>query len=83
MAFAGISAGNPSGGNISISTGSGVVVRSGGTGINANIPAGSTTAASQITITTQQGTINSGYNFFTGGGTPSGISAGYSTRTDC
>ncbi|MEH2620648.1 hypothetical protein V1285_005594 [Bradyrhizobium sp. AZCC 1620] len=77
---AGISAGNPSGGNISISTGSGVVVRSGGTGVNANIPAGSTTAASQITITTQQGTISSGYNFFTSGGTPSGISAGYSTN---
>jgi hypothetical protein len=78
--FAGISANNPTGGNISITTGSGDVIRSGGTGINANIAAGSTTAFSQITITTQQGTINSGYNFFTGGGTPSGISAGYSSN---
>ena len=75
--LAAISANNPTGGNTSISTGSGDVIRSGGTGINANVNASSTPAASTITITTQQGTITSGYNFFQGGGTPSGISAGY------
>ncbi|MGH6708545.1 MAG: hypothetical protein ACREEK_06195 [Bradyrhizobium sp.] len=75
--FAAINANNPTGGSISITTGSGDVIRSGGTGINANLVASSTTALSQITITTQQGTITAGYNFFQGGGTPSGISAGY------
>ena len=76
--LAAITANNPTGGNISITTGSGDVIRSGGTGINANVAASSTPATSTITITTQQGTITSGYNFFQGGGTPSGISAGYS-----
>ena len=66
-------------GNVSITTGAGDIINSGGTGINSNSIATSA-ASSQISITTLGGTINSGYNFFQGGGTPSGISAGYGTN---
>ncbi len=66
-------------GNVSITTGTGDTINSGGTGINSNNIATSA-ASSQISITTLGGTVNSGYNFFQGGGTPSGISAGYGTN---
>ncbi|HKU09160.1 MAG TPA: Ig-like domain-containing protein [Bradyrhizobium sp.] len=75
--IAAISANNTSGGSISISTGTGATFQSGGTGINANVGAASVAFGKQISVTTSTGTINSGFNFFSGGGTPSGISAGY------
>ena len=66
---------NPTGGNISITTGAGDVIRSGGTGINAKVIATSA-GLKHDHHHDAEGTINSGYNFFQGGGTPSGISAG-------
>ncbi|MBB4369391.1 hypothetical protein GGD63_002179 [Bradyrhizobium sp. cir1] len=78
MGLAAINANNTSGGNITITTGANDQFISGGYGINANSAAASVASGNQISVTTSTGTINSGFNFFSGGGTPAGISAGYS-----
>ena len=77
MGLAAINANNLSGGNITIITGANDRFISGGTGINAGSGAANVASGKQISVTTSTGTISSGYNFFSGGGTPSGISAGY------
>ncbi|WP_212333476.1 hypothetical protein [Bradyrhizobium manausense] len=77
MGLAAINANNTSGGNITIATGANDQFISGGFGINANSSAGNVAAGKQISVTTSTGTISSGFNFFSGGGTPAGISAGY------
>nr|WP_246583580.1 Ig-like domain-containing protein [Bradyrhizobium iriomotense] len=78
MGLAAINANNTSGGNITITTGANDQFVSGGYGINANSAAVSVASGAQISVTTSTGTISSGFNFFSGGGTPAGISAGYS-----
>ncbi|MBR0712180.1 Ig-like domain-containing protein [Bradyrhizobium liaoningense] len=78
MGLAAINANNSSGGNITITTGANDQFTSGGSGINANSAAVSVASGNQISVTTSTGIINSGFNFFSGGGTPAGISAGYS-----
>ncbi|UVO39384.1 cadherin-like domain-containing protein [Bradyrhizobium arachidis] len=77
MGLAAINANNSSGGNITIVTGANDQFISGGFGINANSSAGSVAVGKQISVTTSTGLIDSGYNVFSGGGTPAGISAGY------
>ncbi|QDW47974.1 hypothetical protein FFI89_032165 [Bradyrhizobium sp. KBS0727] len=77
--LAGITGNINNSGNVSITTSAGDIITSGGTGIQSNSTATSA-ASSQISVTTLGGTIKSGYNFFQGGGTPSGISAGYGTN---
>jgi len=72
----GIVASENNAGNISITTSTGDVINSGGTGIQAGNQATSASSASQISITTF-GTINSGFDMSTGGGQPGGIWAGY------
>ncbi|WP_461327569.1 Ig-like domain-containing protein [Bradyrhizobium huanghuaihaiense] len=78
MGLAAINANNTSGGNITITTGANDQFMSGGYGINANSAAVSVASGNQISVTTSTGAINSGFNFLSGGGTPAGISAGYS-----
>ncbi|UWU74072.1 Ig-like domain-containing protein [Bradyrhizobium huanghuaihaiense] len=78
MGLAAINANNTSGGNITITTGANDQFMSGGYGINANSAATSVASGNQISVTTSTGAINSGFNFLSGGGTPAGISAGYS-----
>ncbi|MDN4983836.1 Ig-like domain-containing protein [Bradyrhizobium sp. WYCCWR 13022] len=77
MGLAAINANNSSGGNITIVTGANDQFISGGFGINANSSAGSVAVGKQISVTTSTGLIDSGYNVFSGGGTPAAISAGY------
>ncbi|WP_079566273.1 Ig-like domain-containing protein [Bradyrhizobium erythrophlei] len=72
----GIVASSNNAGNISITTSTGDVINSGGTGISAGNQTTSASAASQISVTTF-GIINSGFDMSTGGGQPGGIWAGY------
>src|SRR5262249_33600194 len=53
------------------------IINSGGMGINANNGGASASSSSQLSITSR-GTINSGFDMGSGGGTPGGIWAGYS-----
>ena len=62
--------------NVSITTSTGDIINSGGTGINSNNSATSTPSTSPISITAN-GTINSGFDMNSGGGEPGGIWAGY------
>ncbi len=75
--LAGIQADEANAGNISITTSTGDVINSEGSGIAAGNQATAATSASQISITTF-GTIDAGYGTNPGGGQPAGISAGYS-----
>ncbi|HLG85041.1 MAG TPA: Ig-like domain-containing protein [Bradyrhizobium sp.] len=72
----GIQASTNNASNVSVTTSTGDVIDSGGTGINANSAATSAPSTSKISITAQ-GTINSGYDMGPGGGQPGGIWAGY------
>ncbi|MBR0841063.1 cadherin-like domain-containing protein [Bradyrhizobium liaoningense] len=74
--LAGIQANNASGGSVFVTTASGDIITSGGTGINANAVAASASSGTQVSVTAA-GTINSGYNFFANGSGPSGIAAGF------
>ena len=65
------------GGSISITTSTGDIINSGGSGIQANIATASALSSSQISITTAAGFIHSGFDMGTGGGQPAGILAGY------
>ena len=72
--IAGIQGIESNAGNISITTSAGDTITSGGFGIQAN-NSSTASATSQILITTNRGSISSGFD--TNGGFPAGISAGY------
>jgi large repetitive protein len=72
----GIQADTNNASNVSVTTSSGDVINSGGTGINANNAATSASSSSLISITAY-GTIDSGFDMNSGGGEPGGIWAGY------
>ena len=74
-----IDAAETNGGNISITTSTGDVINSGGSGISASNQAVGTATnviTGQISVTAA-GTINSAFDMFTGGGQPGGIWGGY------
>jgi hypothetical protein len=75
----GIQASSNNSSNISVTTSTGDIINSGGTGINSNNAATSAPSSSQISITAN-GTINSGFDNGTGGGSPGGIWAGYNNN---
>ena len=65
--------------NVSVTTSTGDLINSGGTGINSNNASTNVPFGSQISITAN-GTINSGFDMFNGGGQPGGIVAGYNNN---
>jgi hypothetical protein len=76
----GIQANTSNASNVSVTTSTGDIINSGGTGINSNSSATSAPSTSTISITAY-GTINSGFDMNTGGGQPGGIWAGYNGGT--
>ncbi|WP_426442221.1 hypothetical protein [Bradyrhizobium genosp. P] len=76
----GIQANTNNASNVVVTTATGDVINSGGTGISSNSSAKSAPASSLISITAY-GTINSGFDMQTGGVQPAGILAGYNGGT--
>ena len=75
----GIQANSNNSSNISVTTLTGDIINSGGTGINSNNAATSAPSSSQISIIAN-GTVGSGFDMGNGGGSPGGIWAGYNNN---